>query len=275
MKEIDRIIIPITGNKVWEHPPRSLCWRGDTLIDWVGGGVRYGLDGSCSSTMVRYAFAFDHAVVSADSHYVALVTRLGTKGLILKDGQIIREINRSFYHADVYEYPVTFVDLPDGRTALAHCPDAYCKLEIEEVESGRRLTERASEPQDFFHSRLAVSSDNRFLVSAGWIWHPFDDVWVYDLMRAIEQPESLDADPHDDFPLSRTGVMISSGAFAESNLLVVTSTDDCYDPDDNDSTEQELLEPHGIGVYDLYAKSFRTSASLTEPAGTLMPLGED
>jgi len=274
MKELDRIAIPIIGNEVCEHP-RSLCWHGDTLIDWVGGGVRYELDGSCSRPAVRYAYEFDQAAGSSDGVYVALVTRLGTKGLILKDGRILREINRSYYHANVYEYPVAFLDLPDGRAALAHCPDEYCKLEIEEVESGRRLTGRTSGPKDFFHSRLAVSSDNRFLVSAGWIWHPFDDAWVYDLMRAIEQPESLDTDPREDFPLSRTGVMITSAAFAEGGLLVLTSTDEFFDPDNDDPKEQRMLGPDQIGVYDLYAKSFRTTARLTEPAGTLMPLAED
>lgn len=275
MKELDRIIIPIIGNKVLEHPARSLCWRGDTLVDWVGGGVRYELDGSCSHPAVNYAYAFDYAVVSSDGLYTALVARLGTKGLILKDGRILREINRSFYHANAYEYPVAFVDLPDGWAALAHCPDEYCKLEIEEIESGRRLTGRESKPKDFFHSRLAVSPDNRYLLSAGWIWHPFDDAWVYDLRRAIEQPESLDADPRKDFPLSRTGVMIASAGFSGSDLLLVTSIDDYYDPDDVDPTEEDLLEPDSIGVYDLYARSFRTKARLTEPAGTLMPLGED
>jgi hypothetical protein len=275
MKETARIIIPIAGNKVWERPARSLRWRGDTLIDWASGGVRYELDGSCSRPAIHYAYPFDHAAVSSDGLYVAIVTRLGTKGLLLKDGRIIREINRSFYYANAYEYPIAFLNLPDGGTAIAHCPDEYCKLEIEEVESGKRLTSRTSKPRDFFHSRLMVSSDNRFLVSAGWIWHPFDDALVYDLGRAIEQPESLDADTSKDFPLSQSGVMITSAAFAESGFLVVTATDDYYDPDDIDPTEQDMLGYYQIGVYDLYAKSFRRKAQLTEPAGELMPLGEN
>jgi hypothetical protein len=270
MKELDRIIITTDKRTV-----RSLCWRGDALVDWVGGGIRYEMDGSCLNPLVRYAYEFDHAVASSDGVYAAIVTRLGATGLLLKDGQIIRQINRSFYHAKAYEYPIAFLNLPDGQMGIAHCPDQYCKLEIEEVESGRRLTERTSKPRDFFHSRLAVSPDNRFLLSAGWIWHPFDDVRVYDLTRAIEQPESLDAPAHSDFQLSRSGVMIASAAFTESGLLVVTSTDDYYDPNETDWTERELMEPDFIGVYDLYAKSFRSSARLTEPAGTLMPLGED
>jgi hypothetical protein len=272
MKELDRIIISTDKLTV-----RSLCWRGDALVDWVTGGVKYELDGSCFNPLVRYAYEFDHAVASSDGLYAALVTRLGTTGLLLKDGEIIRQINRSFYQANAYEYPIAFLNLPDGQTGIAHCPDRTGKLDIEEVESGRRLTERKSEAGGFFHSRLAASPDNRFLLSAGWSWAPFNEVWVYDLARSIERPESLDQCPLFEFQFSRQGVETESGAFAESGLLVVASSDDdfYYEPDDIEPTEHELLEPGFIGVYDLDAKSFRTSARLTEPAGTLMPLGED
>jgi hypothetical protein len=35
----ERIFIPTDG------PLHSLSWSGDELIDWVDGGIRYGLDG--------------------------------------------------------------------------------------------------------------------------------------------------------------------------------------------------------------------------------------
>ena len=139
MKEINRIVIPSDGRKI-----QSLCWSNDELVDWVGGGHRYNLNGDIFRANVNYAYEFDYAVVSPDCQYSALLTRLGTKGLILKNGKIIREINRSFYQASVYEYPFTFMRLPGGEMAIAHCPNEYCEVEIEEVESGERLTTRSS-----------------------------------------------------------------------------------------------------------------------------------
>src|SRR6185437_17111881 len=55
-----------------------------------------------------------------------------------------------------------------------------------------------SDLQDIFHSRLAVSTDGRHLLSAGWIWQPFDTVEIYDLPLALEQLRALDAFTLDD-----------------------------------------------------------------------------
>ena len=94
---------------------RSLCWQNQRLIDWVSGGNVYHLDGSAQSAQVYYPYRFDAAVVSPSGDFAVIYERLGTKGLLLHQGQILREINRSFYHAHVYEYPVTFIQLTDGR----------------------------------------------------------------------------------------------------------------------------------------------------------------
>src|SRR5262245_4771266 len=83
---------------------RSLVWKGDRLVDWVGGGGSFGLDGSTTESGVRYAYEFDAACACED--YAIIYTRLATKGLIVRLGEWGREINRSYYHADVYDYPV-------------------------------------------------------------------------------------------------------------------------------------------------------------------------
>ena len=75
---------------------------------------------------------------------------------------------------------------------IAHCPDEYNRIEIEEVESGRRLTARDSDSADFFHSRLQISSDGRYLLSAGWVWHPWSSLKLFDLTQAIRDPQTLD-----------------------------------------------------------------------------------
>ena len=66
-----------------------------------------------------------------------IFTSLGTKGLLLKmPHQLIREVNRSYYCADAYEYPAVFYQNSQIRTFLIHCPQEYCRLEVEDVETG-------------------------------------------------------------------------------------------------------------------------------------------
>ena len=40
------------------------------------------------------------------------------------------------YQAHEYEYPIALYYLPDGRPAILHCPDEYCQMEIELIETG-------------------------------------------------------------------------------------------------------------------------------------------
>ncbi len=97
----------------------SLLWDGDSLIDWVSGGQRFELDGRTIPRKVYYAFRFDAAVTSPSGQYVVIYERLGTKGLLLCNGSIVREINRSYYHANAYEYPICFAKLDISRSK---CP---------------------------------------------------------------------------------------------------------------------------------------------------------
>ena len=146
------------------HGVRSLNWRGDELVDWVGGGRSFALDGTEQRANVYYAYRFDAAVASPDGRFAVIYERLGTKGLLLDNGAIVRELDRSFYQAGAYEYPVLLFQDAAGRPLLAHCPKRYCQIEIEEAETGRPLT-AASErtPSDFFHSRLAASPGGKRL----------------------------------------------------------------------------------------------------------------
>lgn len=172
---------------------RSLVWDGDSLVDWVDGGERYKLNGEVVPSRLRYGYVFDAVVSLADSSFSAIYTRCGTKGLILRDGQVHREINRSYYQADVYEYPIALFRLPCGREVLAHCPQAYCRLDIEDLATREVLTRStARKPSDIFHSRLVVSPDGRYLLSAGWLWHPIDSVNVYGIGGALDAPTHLD-----------------------------------------------------------------------------------
>ena len=246
------------------HPaaPRSLCWSGDSLVDWASGGHRYDLDGTLHERSVFYAYRFDAAVMSPDGRYAVLYERLGTKGLLLREGKLVRELNRSFYHAQVYDYPVALGMLPNGRTLLAHCPDEYCRLELEDAETGERLTRRDGESPDVFHSRLQFSPDGRWLLSAGWIWHPVDTAHLFDVAHALERPTALD--PSGEILDTGHFFEIHAAAFgARGNVLL-----ECEGLDEDASEHNHLV------VYSPTERRELSRTPLEEPTGTLMPVGD-
>ena len=189
-------IVQEIGRIETEADARSLAWVGDGLYDVAAGWRRFPLDGSAPKARYSaYGPGFDAAVMSPAGDLVALLHTAGTKGLLLNaDKRLVREVNRSFYHAEAYRYPLVQFSLPDGRTGLIHCPARYNQLEIEEAASGDPLVARGERtPKDVFHSRLAVSASGRYLLSAGWVWQPWSCLMVYDQHAALEDPARLDS----------------------------------------------------------------------------------
>ena len=267
MQEISRVVIPARN-------VQSLCWHDDELVDWAGGGTRYSLGGTSRRSGVLYSRKFNRAMTSSDGQYAAIYEVLGTKGLVLKDGKLIREINRSYYCADVYEYQAVLFDLPDGRTVLAHCPNEYNKLEIEDADTGDRLTGRGGETTDFFQSRLSVSPGGKYLMSAGWYWNPLDFISVYDLQQVLATPALLGAPP--EWKLTAGITEVHDAAFADAETAVFASADLYFDEDDVDEEDKDkfILQPDQIARYSLTEKRFLTLAPLAEPLGTLMPVSD-
>lgn len=74
---------------------RSLVWQGDELVDWVGGGTRFAMDGMITPASVYFAGNFDAAVATSSGDIVVIYKRLGTKAIVLENGRVEREINRS------------------------------------------------------------------------------------------------------------------------------------------------------------------------------------
>ena len=252
----------------------SLCWRGDELVDWVGGGRAFASDGTEQPASVSYGYRFDAATASPDGRFAVIYERLGTKGLLLHDGRIIRELDRSFYHADAYEYPVALFNDPEGRLLIAHCPGQYCRVELEEAESGRPLTASADrKPSDFFHSRLAASPHGTRLLSAGWLWHPLSCVVCFDVAQALADPRHLD-DRHD-LPVS-----VNPGLAEESSACWLD--DDCIAVADSAEPEQDSVEcgaglrlrARGLIVYDVIKRACLQAFQLDEPPGTILALGK-
>jgi hypothetical protein len=119
------ILIPV------QNMPKSLVWDDGCLVDWVAGGTRFHRDGRIEQPSVRYAYCFDAAVATPSGNFSVVYTQLGTKGLVLERGKVLREINRSYYQANRYDYPIALFCLPDGREVIAHCPNEYKQIEIE------------------------------------------------------------------------------------------------------------------------------------------------
>jgi hypothetical protein len=174
----------------------SLCWHGDRLLDVLGSGRTYHLDGTMLAPQMTRGYAYKWDSVISHGRYAVLYEAHGTKGLLvdLERSSDIRELNRPYYHANDYRYPVTLFRLPDGRDVIAHCPTEYCALDIEDILSEERLTKRDYKPDDIFHSNLAASLDGRYLLDRGWVWQPVNVLCVYDVERALKEPGHLDGD---------------------------------------------------------------------------------
>lgn len=267
----------ISRTEILANHVRSLVWQGDTLVDWVAGGAIFDLDGRSKPSRVNWAYPFDAACATPDGRYAIIYQRCGTKALLLRDGKLLRELNRSFYQAHVYEYPVCIWRAEDGRTLIAHCPERYCQIDIEDADTGVRLTQRERKPADFFHSRLMVNANGTRLLSAGWIWHPLSAVIYYDIAEALRNPKHLDS-LDSTAPGSRNVSLAEEDSAcwqtAERVLLGGGSEEDSVlDPED--AAIEPRLHKRGIAVYDVVTRTYIKSFVLDEVAGRMMPVGEE
>lgn len=228
----------------------ALAWDGDVLID-VAGGRQLLPDGTIEPLGVNYAYAFDRALVR-DAGAV-LYTAFATKGIVLIGGRVEREIDRSFYHAHQYEYPIAL-----GDEVLVHCPTAYNRLEVEDLQ-GRAVA--AGGTMDFFHSRLALSPSGERVLSAGWCWHPFSSVMVYDVAQ-------LDVPLANGFELSDAEV--EAAAFLDDDRVLIATS-----PEDERLDGDGELTPGELAVWSLEGRTWLERTRLAERTGTVMPVGDE
>lgn len=258
-----------TESKLKANNVRALSWQDDVLVDWVSGGVRYSMDGTVEPATVNYAYSFDSAAISPSGSHVFLYTKNQTKGLLLRNGEIIREINRSFYQAHVYDFPAVFARLPGGSEILIHCPNEYCRLDVEDVLTGKLLSASSERsPSDFFHSRLQVSPSGKWLLSAGWVWHPLDAIGLFDLSVCMNDPTILD-NPG----ASPPGLWeISSAAFLSDDLVFVSSSSEFLGDEDNPTDNRP--GSYMIALWSIESNEYISAVSCNKPAGELMPISK-
>ncbi|WP_202797082.1 hypothetical protein [Kribbella flavida] len=244
---------------------RSLSWHGDALVDVVGGGRRWAADGTEHRAEVSWGSLLDRAV--SHRRYAVLYVERGTKAVLVKDGKLLRELNRSYYLAEAYDYPVALGTLPDGLDVIAHCPDRYNVLEIEELESGRRITTGDRDPADVFHSQLQFSPDGRRLLSVGWMWHPVGVAHVFDVERAVVVPAALDGEGLLPLATGRDADIVSA-CWLDADRLAVAAGDDVWGGE-----QGAVLGPQQLGIWSFAESAWVHRHSSDRPLGALLGRG--
>lgn len=237
------------NKQILDFQLQTINWFQDGIVDWANAGTFYTTTGQ-KSQLHKYCFGFnfDCAINSTDGKYVFIYQKLGTKGLLIKEGEILREINRSYYQADIYEYPATFLEY-DNKTFLVHCPTNYCQLDFEEVETGEIVTKvKQRKPADIFHSRLEMSPNGKYLLSKGWVCHPIDVVQVYKVEDCFSNPMLLDKL---DFSLPNVGSELSTASFIDDSKILVGSSEEVINDDNRTNVPAQ-----SIAIWDLKDNKF-------------------
>lgn len=183
--KVQEIIFPVSRTL----STKSLCWYNDALIDWVGGGTIYHLNGVNNTMYWMTGYGrFDTSQVSSSGSYVIIYESLGTKGIILdlrnintkevinnrynKNEKVIsrpkfvREFNRSYLQADQKEYAVASFSLCGKSEVIVHCPELYNKISVECIESAEHLC--GATVDDIFFSRFIVNHSGEKMIGFGW-----------------------------------------------------------------------------------------------------------
>jgi hypothetical protein len=254
----------------YDNPPLSLNWIGDNLIDWVGGGNIYSLNGNFEHSGRGYSYKFDSAIQSENGIYAVIYEKLGTKGLLLKNGEILREINRSYYQASSYEFPIAFVKI-NGEYSIIHCPEEYNQIEIENIENGIRITSTENrEPNDCFHSRFRVSDSNNILINSGWVWHPVGILEIYNIEKALIDNTLFD-NYKSNLPINTE---VCSAEFLNDDLLIISSSNE--EPfDDEDLNDKINLNPKQLGLFSIKKNAFIKKINIGFKLGTQIPIDEN
>jgi len=243
----------------------TLVWDGDDILD-ITTGRRGNLSGAVTEARINITYQFDRAIGlrdRGDCWAIAYANRQ-TKAVLMKNGVVHRELNRSFYCAEAYDYPIAMGALHGRGPVIVHCPNAFDLLVIEDVETGKIFDSLKSEEMEF-HSRLSLSSDGKFLIDAGWFWHPWCSAAVFQLAATEEGEVKFvkNASPILSLPFP---IEVDAVAFLGEDRLVVSSA-----PDYDEEPSPGSLGPKQLGIWHLGEKRWESIVDLSEPAGTVMP----
>jgi hypothetical protein len=136
--------------------------------------------------------------VSTCGRFAAIVNDYGRHGVVVnldRHGKMTMGLDGGSYHSNTVPFSVTFAEHA-GRAVVVH-PTGWNRLDISDAQTGRLLTARTHVPAaagerpehllDYFHGRLQVSADGRWLADDGSVWHPAGMPAVWDLNRWLTQ----------------------------------------------------------------------------------------
>ncbi len=243
---------------------QTLDWVGSRLVDWYHPRLRV-VEDRVEMDRCEILGWGDIACSSNDGTYAVLLKELGTKGLLLKNGEILREIDRSYEHSDVHSYPAAFFEY-ENRTYLAHCPRNACQLDFEDVESGEILTRTVARyKNDHYHSRLDVSPDNQYLLSNGWVWHPIEIVELFSVEECFKNPALLDQG----LTPKNVSVEICSAAFINNNTILLCSSD--FDHL-SDAEDPGRIPANSLARWNFKEDFMSEPVTIDEPIGGVYPI---
>lgn len=134
---------------------------------------------------------------SLDGTFAAVVHDYGRHGRVydLRTGRRTVELDGGDYHPETVPFSFAFVER-EGRTVAIH-RTAWNRLDVSDAATGDLLTDRGptsyrdgeERPEhylDYFHGRLLVGPDGRWIVDDGWVWHPVGIPTVWDVGRWLD-----------------------------------------------------------------------------------------
>jgi len=245
---------------------RTIDWFENNVIDWNSAGTQY-LENGETKQLKKYHFGFvcDGSITSENGEYVLIYQKLGTKGLLLKNGELLREINRSYYQSSVYEFPATFLTFKN-RTYLVHCPFGYNQIDFEDAETGKIVTNIPErKPQDIFHSRLEVSPDNKNLISKGWAWHPIDVIELFNIEKCFENPNLLDKGNN----IPNVNAEISSASFIDNDKILVRASQEGWADEETD-----LIKDGQIATWNFKTGEILNPVTIDSEIGNVFAIDE-
>jgi hypothetical protein len=242
-----------------------LAWDEDDLVEPMTGR-RIALDQPLARRAFSLGYPFDRTLCARglDAFWTLAYDNRGTKAVLYKNWKEHRELNRSYYFAKTFDYPIALTSINNGRVVIVHCPNSYDTVEVEDAETGEMLGKKKSDKMEF-QSRFSMSEDGRFLVSAGWFWHPLGAAWLCPISAIIGTDEHCEAEVGFSF-----GSEIDAAAFLGNDHIVVTSTSEVV----NNDVPISGLGPLQLGVWSIPDSKWVSVVPLQEATGSIMPWKE-
>ncbi len=158
----------------------------------------------------------------------------------------------------------------NDRTLMAHCPEEYNQIEIDDVETGERLTLCArSQAERLLPLRLQASPDRKRLLSAGWVWHPLDAILMLRCRGGAEETREAEAPRRDGMARRRrfpdTGRNVRASGRQMSACWTKSAAKVLDDEAEITPGSSPRLMPNGVLLHDVAARASIASIQLGYP----------